>query len=302
MAREWFKDINFRTKSLRMIETVNEIIAGYQKQGLKLTLRQTYYQCVVRNLFPNSERSYKNLGNLISDARLAGLMDWDAIEDRVRKPRVPSEFANVEQLIDTASYWYRLPRWDGQENYVELWVEKDALAGVLAPIAGEYHVTMMVNRGYSSSSAMYEAAKRYLDNCKDGRHPHLLYLGDMDPSGEDMVRDISDRLELFGLDALAVTKVALTMDQVEEYKPPPNPAKMSDSRAEKYVEKHGYSSWEVDALPPKALTEIIQDEIRGLVDLDQMNAIIAQETKDKKAIREMASAYAAKQKTKEKHR
>ena len=296
MAREWFKDINFRTKSLRMIETVNEIIAGYQKQGLKLTLRQTYYQCVVRNLFPNSERSYKNLGNLISDARLAGLMDWDAIEDRVRKPRVPSEFANVEQLIDTASYWYRLPRWDGQENYVELWVEKDALAGVLAPIASEYHVTMVVNRGYSSSSAMYEAAKRYLDNCKDGRRPHLLYLGDMDPSGEDMVRDISDRLELFGLDALAVTKVALTMDQVEEYKPPPNPAKMSDSRAEKYVEKHGYSSWEVDALPPKALTEIIQDEIRGLVDLDRMNAIIAQETKDKRAIREMAAAYAAKQK------
>lgn len=85
MAKEWFKDVNFRAKSLKMIDIVNEIIVGYQKQGLRLTLRQTYYQCVVRNLFPNSERSYKNLGNLISEARLAGLMDWDALGKVIRE-------------------------------------------------------------------------------------------------------------------------------------------------------------------------------------------------------------------------
>jgi hypothetical protein len=295
MAKEWYRDINFRAKSLRMINWLNKVIANYQQQGLKLSLRQMYYVGVSQNVYPNSERSYKNLGNLVSDARLAGLMDWDAIEDRVRRPRVPSEFSGVEQLIDTASYWYRLPRWEGQENYVELWVEKDALAGVLAPIASEYHVTMMVNRGYSSQSAMYEAGKRYIENCRDGRYPHLIYLGDMDPSGEDMVRDISDRLEMYNVGELNVTKVALTMDQVESYKPPPNPAKMSDSRAAKYVDKHGTSSWEVDALPPAALSKIIRDELSSLVDRSLMDKIIEQEDKDKQAVREMARAYAEKQ-------
>lgn len=289
MAKEWYRDVNFRGKSLRMIDYLNDVIDTYARQGLKLTLRQLYYQCVTKNLFPNSEKSYKNLGNLVSDARLAGLMDWSAIEDRVRRPRVPTEFADVESLIDMASYWYRLPRWEGQENYVELWVEKDALAGVLAPIASEYHVTMMVNRGYSSQSAMYEAGKRFLENCQGGRYPYLLYLGDMDPSGEDMVRDISDRLVMYNVAELQVVKVALTMDQVEEYKPPPNPAKMKDSRAKGYVAMHNTtSSWEVDALPPVKLTEIIKAELDSLVDRDLMDAIIKREDEDKKAIREMA--------------
>jgi len=656
MAKEWYRDINFRAKSLRLINTINAVVADYQKQSLKLTLRQAFYQLVTKNIIPNTERSYKNLGNLISDARLAGLMDWDAIEDRVRRPRIPSEFDGVEQLIDTASYWYRLPRWEGQENYVELWCfppetlvttpagvapismiavgdevidrdgvarrvksvfvrpyegpllevratglpkfrvtpehpmfvgkadatrpgyrgakrpyvdpafveakfvrkfdklyvprttfsrdvkgegfkggprtehepfvtfddtfykvagfylaegsvrgderslqftfsslevsygktverwasangfttsvahgagtrvvyvygkaaafffgdnfgrgsynkrlpewamslptekqmqileayfrgdsclcnstrdnivlttrsevlarqvqlvlarcgypaaysaavdhgalshrvavcgihgvnlakrwglttpkanrrfshmrltdayvehpvksvrevaysgdvynlevegtntycvpcvvhncEKDALAGVISPIASEYHVTLCVNRGYSSQSAMYEAGKRYIENCQDGRYPHLIYLGDMDPSGEDMVRDISDRLEMYNVGDLNVTKVALTMDQVESYKPPPNPAKMSDSRAAKYVDKHGTSSWEVDALPPAALSKIIRDELSSLVDRSLMDKIIEQENKDKQAVREMAGAYAEKQ-------
>lgn len=299
MAKEWYKDINFRPKSLRMIAYLNKVIVNYAQQGLKLTLRQLYYQCVTQNLFPNTEQAYKNLGNLVSDARLAGEMDWDAIEDRVRRPRVPTEFNDVEQLIETASHWYRLPRWEGQENYVELWVEKDALAGVLAPIASEFHVTMMVNRGYSSQSAMYEAGKRYIDNCREGnKYPHLVYLGDMDPSGEDMVRDISDRLEMYNVPELDVTKVALTMEQVESYKPPPNPAKMSDSRAAKYVDKHGTSSWEVDALPPAALSKIIRDKLSSLVDMELMKKIIEQENVDKKAVREMAAKYARDKKVK----
>jgi len=222
--KRWYKDVNFRPQSLQMIKWLNGVIAGYQKQGLVLTLRQLYYVGVSSNKYPNTERSYKNLGNLVSDARLAGLMDWDAIEDRVRKPKAPPEFSSLSDLINAAVHSYRLPRWEGQENYTELWVEKDALAGVLAPIAREYHVTMMVNRGYSSSSAMHEAADRYLHACKEtGKYPHLLYLGDMDPSGEDMVRDVSSRLSMFGVEDIEVRKVALTMPQVKHYAPPLTP-------------------------------------------------------------------------------
>jgi len=99
-----------------------------------LTLRQLYYQLVSRNVIPNTEKSYKNLSTLVSDARLAGKMDWNAIEDRVRVPRMSSEWGSVSELVEDALAAYRRPRWAGQRNYVELWVEKDALAGVLLPL------------------------------------------------------------------------------------------------------------------------------------------------------------------------
>jgi hypothetical protein len=289
-VKEWFKDIKFKPESLDRIEKCNEIIEDYQAQGLRLTLRQLYYQLVTKNLIPNLERSYKNLSTLVTDARMAGLMDWEAIEDRVRQPRVVQDFKDIEELVRVALNAYRLPRWQGQDNYVELWVEKDALAGVLQPIAREYHITLMVNRGYSSASAMYESAKRFVENCGEEseddlrKSAHLLYLGDHDPSGEDMVRDVRDRLALFGAE-LHVKKVALTMPQVRKYKPPPNPAKITDPRAAAYIEEHGNHSWEVDALPPNVLAQVIKKELDALVDKDLMDDIITREDDDKDRLR-----------------
>jgi hypothetical protein len=277
--KQAFKSINFRRDSLERIALCNKIIRDYQGQGLKLTLRQLYYQLVSQNVIPNTEKAYKALGGLLSDARLAGLVDWDAIEDRNREPVEWAEYENVQEMIEEAVRQYRLPRWDGQENYVELWVEKAALAGVLRPLAAKYHVTLMVNRGYSSQSAMYESAQRFLDK---GKNPVLFYLGDHDPSGEDMVRDIYDRMVMFGVHDIEVRKLALTMEQVKEYDPPPNPAKMSDSRTPKYIQEHGEYSWEVDALNPATLARIIESAFQEVTDLPMMNAIIAKEKKERK--------------------
>lgn len=289
MAKELFKNINFKPRSMELIYTCNEVIQEYQADGLRLTLRQLYYQLVTKNVIPNVERSYKNLSSLVTDARLAGMMDWDAIEDRVRQPSVPLEFENLQHRVDSAIANYRLNRWDGQENYVELWVEKDALAGVLQPIAHQYHVTMMVNRGYSSASAMYESANRFIEQ-KD-KNLVLLYLGDHDPSGEDMVRDVRDRLKLFNA-PLDVRKIALTMTQVRRYNPPPNPAKVKDPRAEKYIEEHGAHSWEVDALPPRVLAQTIRTELNDLVDQGLVDEVIAREDKDKEYLRKAVAKYA----------
>jgi hypothetical protein len=280
MSREKFQDVNFRSKSKELIVHCAKIITDYLGQGLRLTLRQLYYQLVSKNIIENKERSYKNLSSLVSDARLAGLLDWDAIEDRIRQPRMNSQFNDLSELCEAALYTYRLPRWNGQDNYVELWVEKDALAGVLAPLARQFHVTMMVNRGYSSQSAMYEAANRFKSAPREGI---LFYLGDHDPSGEDMVRDIRDRFEMFNAD-VEVTKLALTMDQIEEHNPPPNPAKVDDPRADAYIAEHGASSWEVDALPPEVLTQIITAAFESVIDQDKMDAIIEQEETDKKEL------------------
>lgn len=289
-----FAHKNFRPASLQLIKTCDEIIEDYQAQGLQLTLRQLYYQLVSRNVVPNTERSYKNVGSLVSDARLAGLLDWNAIEDRVRRPRKPAQFESIQQLVDVAIDSYRLNRWREQKWYVELWVEKDALAGVLEPLASEYHVTLMVNRGYSSQSAMYDSANRFRQGQRDvassqPRPAALLYLGDHDPSGEDMVRDIEDRLRMFGVRGLTVEKVALTMDQIEQYDPPPNPAKMSDSRAAAYVEKHGGSSWELDALKPEVLQDLVREAVEGYVDLESMQKVKDKESADKQALREAAA-------------
>ena len=281
--KEQFKDIAFRDKSLDTIKTANSIITEYLRQGLKLTLRQLYYQFVSRDLIPNPEKSYRALGSTINDGRMAGLIDWAAIEDRHREPITPPEFTGLKQLTVAALHAYRLPRWEGQDNYVELWVEKAALAGVLEPLSHEFHVTLMVNRGYSSASAMYESAQRFIAHAED-RPSFLFYLGDHDPSGEDMVRDVRDRLELFGVQDLTVEKVALTMEQVREHKPPPNPAKMTDSRAAGYVAQHGRSSWEVDALNPTTLARVIRGAFENVVDVDKMEAVKAREERDKKRL------------------
>ena len=149
----------------------------------------------------------------------------------------------------------------------------------------------MVNRGYSSQSAMYESAERIKDErIRNGAtHSIIFYLGDLDPSGEDMVRDIRDRLHMFG-EPVEVIKVALTIEQVHKYDLPPNPTKLSDSRAAAFVEKYGRSSWEVDALPPPVLQEIIVVAFEAVLDLGKMQNVIDAENEEKQRLREALEA------------
>jgi hypothetical protein len=133
---------------------------------------------------------------------------------------------------------------------------------------------------------MHESAERFLEKCgEDGKQPKLFYLGDHDPSGEDMVRDIRDRLEMFGVEDLEVRKIALTTEQIKKHHPPPNPAKLTDPRAKDYIEKHGESSWEVDALPPNVLASIVKTSFQGILDMDAMEAVKAKEEEDKSALK-----------------
>lgn len=282
MALELFVERTFSDTKLTQVNLCNEIIENYLGQGLRLTLRQLYYQLVTVNAITNEEKSYKRLGKLLSDARLAGLVDWDAIEDRIRRPSVPLEFRDLNHRVESALANYRLDRWESQPCYIELWVEKDALAGVLAPLGQEFHVTLMVNRGYSSQSAMYEAAERFRGHQEASCI--LLYLGDHDPSGEDMVRDIQNRLNIFGVE-VDVRKLALTMDQVQQYNPPPNPAKQTDSRFNGYEAKFGNQSWEVDALPPPVLAQLVRDAIEAQRDDDAYQDILDREAEDKERLR-----------------
>jgi len=283
VSKEQFRTINFRPAARARIDQINEIIDDYQQQGLKLTARQLYYQFVSKELIPNSQVEYKKLTSLLTDARYAGMVDWSAIEDRGREASSWAEYDSIEQLVRSAIRTFRLPRWAGQHSYSELWVEKQALAGVLEPIAMAYHATLVVNKGYSSASAMKESADRIMRSMEDGGHQeaNIFYLGDHDPSGEDMVRDIEERLDEFGVHDLAVLKVALTTPQVKQYKPPPNPAKLTDPRAAGYIARHGQKSWELDAIPPQVLAQLVRQAFDAVIDDDKMQAIKDKEAKDK---------------------
>ena len=280
--RQQFKDLDFRGKSLDLIEKGNAILAEFAEQGVHvLTLRQLYYQFVSRNFIENTERSYKNLAALFSNARLAGLVDWSAIEDRGRVPQAAGQWDSIREIVDSAIAQFRLPRWADQPNHVELWVEKQALAGVLWPLAREAHVTLMVNKGYSSTSAMYDAAQRMAQH--ETQECFVLYLGDHDPSGEDMVRDVQERFNMFG-QRVEVKKIALTWAQIQAQKPPPNPAKLTDPRAAEYIARHGPHSWELDALSPTYLNRLVRSEIGKLIDRERFDEVIAEEQRQREAL------------------
>lgn len=329
-----------------IIENIIEIVERYEADGYKLTLRQLYYQLVSADVIPNNDKVYKRLGGILDDCRFSGKIDWDAIEDRGRVPYLTYYNENVQDAIESAARHFRLDRQEGQENVVEIWCEKDALSGILKRPAYKYHVRMVVNKGYSSSTAMYEAYQRFTGYYNEGKRVTILYFGDHDPSGIDMIRDIKERLTFmlcmgdfagkynlrwarklpieftddekntifikrtrngdteeeakvevllnrylheeaykYILEGesteilkktliasnLTVKAVALTQEQIKQYNPPPNPAKIDDPRAKDYISKFGNISWEVDALTPQIITQIIEDAIIQEIDMDMFN-------------------------------
>ncbi len=281
----------FTKQSAAIIEIANAILGEYLSQGYDLSLRQLYYQFVARDILPNSERSYKMLGSVISDARMAGLIDWDAIKDRGRTTVRNSHWNEPADILESAAQSFQIDKWEDQENYVEVMVEKQALEGILIPLCREMDVAFTANKGYSSSSAMYEAAQRINQRIDEGKSCHVLYLGDHDPSGIDMSRDVEERLNLFtGYGDIAVHRLALNFEQVKKLKPPENPAKLTDSRASSYVMKYGHSSWELDAIEPKLLVKIVKTAIKNLRDEDEWRAAEMRELEMVRSIEEMARA------------
>lgn len=291
MAKERFVACNFRTKSRALIAHANTIIAEYQAQGFTLTLRQLYYQFVSRDLLPNKQSEYKKLGSVINDARLAGLIDWSAIEDRTRYLRTVSSWGTPAGIIDSAAASYKENIWRNQKYLPEIWIEKDALIGVIEPVCERYRLPFFACRGYSSQSEQYGAGMRLADARRRGKRPIVFHLGDHDPSGIDMTRDNADRLAMFARHGVKVQRLALNMNQVEQYDPPPNPAKDTDSRSPDYIAKFGESSWELDALDPTVIDQLINDAVEKILDREQWDADMAAEAANRESIEKAATHW-----------
>jgi hypothetical protein len=281
----------FSARSHDLITQANEIIASYSAQGFTLTLRQLYYQFVSRDIIPNNEKSYKNLGSLINDARLAGLIDWEHLEDRTRNVRQNSHWGSPDEIIATAANSFQHDKWDDQTYRPEVWIEKDALVGVIAGICEELDIPYFSCRGYTSASEMWAGAMRLRRHRKNGQIPIVFHLGDHDPSGLDMTRDIQDRLNLFTGSAILMERLALNMDQIRQFNPPPNPAKTTNARFTAYMDKYGEESWELDALEPAVIVGLIRDAVFAVRDVDKWAAAVEREEDAKRYIKAAADNW-----------
>jgi hypothetical protein len=301
-----------------MVDQANNICREYADQGYDLTLRQLYYQFVARDLIPNRQQSYKRLGDIVNKARLAGLLDWNYIVDRTRNLSTLGHWLTPADIIQSAARSFALDKWSNQPVRVEVWVEKEALAGVVQRIAETWDVPWFSCRGYVSQSELWSAAQRHLKYIQNKQRVVVIHLGDHDPSGIDMTRDNEDRLNTFlsqdwlnkqmdvegtvretdifahirehlGMSSytdnpITVNRIALNMNQIEEYNPPPNPTKFTDSRAEGYVQHFGDESWELDALPPDVLAELIREAILEVMDVDLYDATQDEEEEHRKIL------------------
>lgn len=286
-----YQNINLGPKKLDRIKTANAIIAEYAAQGFDLTLRQLYYQHVARGLISNTLQEYKKLGELIGNGRLAGLVDWNAIVDRTRHLRQLPSWNSPAEIVDVCARQFRMNKWKNQPYHVEVWIEKDALVGVFEQVCNAHSLPLLSCRGYTSLSEVWQSAQRlkFYDN-EDGNI--ILHFGDHDPSGIDMTRDIQDRLNLFGARCI-VKRLALNLSQVEEFNPPPNPAKTTDSRFQRYEEEFGDESWELDALDPTRLAALLNNEIANVLDQEQWDRDEAEEQKSRDELKGISRNYTA---------
>lgn len=281
----------FSRSSQAIIDQANVIIDEYTAQGFDLTIRQIYYQFVARDLAPNKDSEYKRLGSIINDARLAGLIDWNSIQDRTRNLRALPHWDTPQGIVRGAAEQFMMDRWAGQSHRPEVWIEKDALLGVIAPICQELDVPYFSCRGYTSQSEMWVGGRRMEEWIELDYTPIVLHLGDHDPSGIDMTRDIIDRLEMFS-GGVEVKRLALNKDQVEQYGPPPNPAKMTDSRYIGYIDLYGDESWELDALEPQVIADLIENAVVALrTNVDVFEQIVADEDEAKARLKAIAGRW-----------
>lgn len=292
--RELFVPKAFNASSRAVIRQANHVLNEYRERGFVLTLRQLYYQFVQRGLIPNTMREYKKLGSIINDARLAGKIDWQMIEDRTRNLAELPRWDNPEAVIQAVARQYRTDIWDSQSVRPEVWIEKEALIGVIEPVCQEFRVPYFACKGYTSQSEQWRSGRRFRDHLLHGQRVLVLHLGDHDPSGLDMTRDNNDRLRMFSgaLHAdIEIRRIALNMDQVEELSLAPNPAKITDSRFNAYSNKHGDESWELDALDPTYIDDLIRADLEGIRDPEQWDRVVAEETEARRDMQRVADRW-----------
>ena len=247
--------------------------------GQRLTIRQIYYRLVADHGMENSTNSYKRIVRILSEARLSGAIPYDAIEDRTREisefdrfdyQRVSEHMKDLRDYITRWVLYYNVPKWHGQPRRVVVMVEKQDLQGIFEDVCKRWEVDLMVCRGYPSLTQQWELTERMSERINVDQELHIVYFGDFDPSGENIPEKMEERLRFdFDLSFRTFDKIALTMEQVDDWGIPPAPAKSTDTRTAGFVDKYGVGiQVELDAIKPDHLVQLIEASISRHYDED----------------------------------
>lgn len=256
--------------------------------GINMTVRQIYYQLVSKHLIENSLKGYKNYNRILTQARKENLIDPFKIVDTSKPVLIPSSWDNLGEFIQDVRESYKKKIWTLQNNYVEVWLEKDALRGVFKPITDKYDVPLLIGRGYQSFTNLMLGVRR-LKNLQD-KTINILYFGDFDPTGLDIPRNIQETLFENGIN-FEFYRLAITQEQIREYNIPPILTKKTDSRARGFIDRFGDEAVELDALNPKVLREMIESSILKYLDDEQYQESLQQEKEDITKIQQFLEKY-----------
>ncbi len=261
-------------------EIVDAALDIFQQYDTAITLRQLYYRLVSRLLIPNTINSYKRLSRIMVKAREDGDVPLNCLEDRSRRGlgRGDVGYNSAEEYLKKKittlqDSWksFTMPMWDDQPKNVMISLEKDALSRLVSREANRFSVRTFPTRGYPSFSFVQEMS-RYITRQLGGKPTVVLYFGDFDPSGVDIERDLSERLERYGAKDFTVQRIALTADQIKKYSLPPMPVKRSDARADSFLEEHGDRAVELDALDPNLLQTTVRKAVVKNINMRKWNA------------------------------
>jgi len=251
---------------------------------------------VAKLLIPNTESQYKGLSGALAKARKAGSLDWGAIEDRTRPLYGSIGFedqdAYLHRILDFAYYHYKRQLMRGQDCYIEVFVEKQALITPFTRAAKEYALYVNMGRGYSSVTVLKKMAERLEDAEEEGYSPVVLAFSDLDPSGVDLVDNLSRQFADFGIYP-KVERIALTTDQVEEYELPHDPKalKTSDSRYSTFLMRYGRYAVELDALDPPTLERLVHEAVQSRLDVSLFEKEKERQGEEKEEIKERVEGF-----------
>jgi hypothetical protein len=293
--KEAFVNGSFREGArLDYVRRIDGLIEEYRALGIpRLTIRQIFYQFVSREWLPNTPRSYILVCDAAKAGRMKGEIDWDGIEDRSRSLVAQLTWTSPNEIIADAARTYQEDAWRGQRYRPELWIEKEALVGVIEDVCDEFRLPIFAAHGYASTSSAYEAGKRFAAHLKDGITPLVLYLGDHDPSGMHMAEDVGTRLSLFARADIEVRRLGLNIDEVRRYRLPPNETKTGGTRTPTYVKEFGKKCWELNALDPLVLIALIRGVLETLINSKLWRANLKREARNRRALQKTAATCAS---------
>jgi hypothetical protein len=258
--------------------TRREALLAIIDNGKPMTVRQVFYQATVRGIVEKEETGYKKVQVDLTKMRRDGSLPYDWLADNTRWQRKPDTFDSVEDAIKETARFYRKSLWRDADAYVEVWLEKDALSGVIYPITSMYDVPLMVARGYASLSFLFSAAE-YINELVVPTY--IYHLGDFDPSGVNAGEKIEETLRELAPDAaINFKRLAVTRPQIRMWNLPTRPTKKSDSRAKGL----GKISVELDAIEPNKMRDLVQDAIERHLPPEQFEVLKAAEESERNLI------------------